>query len=631
MGIVLSCASIGRPEGGPIDETPPRLIGSTPKLNATQSTRTKLRLDFDEYIKLEKPNEKVIISPPQVQQAEIRASGRSVLINLFDTLKSDRTYTIDFSDAIVDNNEGNPLNNFVFSFSTGDVIDTMAVSGTLLDAANLEPIKGMLIGLHSNLEDSAFTTIPLERVSRTDSRGRFTIQGIAPGSYRIFGLQDVDQNFFFSQKSEMIAFNDSIIIPHFEERTRQDTIRIDSVTIDTIISRQYTHYLPDDIILRAFKEEYGVQKFVKSERLTPNKFTLFFGAKADTLPTIKGINFDETDAFVIEKKITNDTINYWIKDSLVYKLDTLAMSMSYLYTDTLNQLVPRTDTLKITVRKSLNKDTEKEKEEDSSRRRRKKKGDDEDDTPKTVFLNMKANVPSSMDVFGHISISFEEPIREYDPAAFHLKMKVDSLWNDVAFNIEQDTANIKMYNVYPANEWKSQGEYEFSLDSIAFVGLYGLHTDKVKQAFKVKSIEEDYGAIFFNISGVKFEHAFVQLLDGQDKVVRTRPVVDNQADFYFLAPGKYCARLVVDKNKNGVWDTGNYEAGIQPEEVYYYWQVVELRVRQEFEQDWNLTDRTLDRQKPDEMKKQKPDEQKKRRTNTTNRNRNQGQNRNRNF
>ena len=357
LGAMLySCASIGRPDGGPYDETPPRFIGSTPEAGALNNKRAKVSLMFDEFIKLEKATEKVVVSPPQIQQPEIKASGKRIQVNLLDSLKPNTTYTIDFSDAIVDNNEGNPLGNFAFTFSTGTEIDTMEVAGTMLDASNLEPIKGMLVGLHSNLNDSAFNKLPFDRVARTDSRGRFSIRGVAPGKYRIYGLMDADQNFTFNQKSEMIAFHDSLIIPRMEERIRMDTAWVDSLTYDTIVEKKYMHYLPDDVILRAFKELNYSQYLIKSERLVPHKFTFYFAGKADTLPVLKGLNFDEKDAFVIEKNQRNDTIHYWVKDSLLFKQDTLAMSLTYLYTDTLNQLVPRTDTLNLVSKQKYKKE-----------------------------------------------------------------------------------------------------------------------------------------------------------------------------------------------------------------------------------------------------------------------------------
>ena len=600
--MLYSCASIGRPDGGPYDETPPRFIGSTPAAGALNNQRTKVSPLFDEFIKLEKATEKVVVSPPQVQQPEIKASGKRIQVNLLDSLKANTTYTIDFSDAIVDNNEGNPLGNFTFTFSTGTQIDTMEVSGTVLDASNLEPIKGILVGLHSNLNDSAFTKLPFDRVARTDSRGRFSIRGVAPGKYRIYGLMDADQTFTFNQKSEVIAFNDSLIIPRMEERIRMDTAWVDSLTYDTIVERKYMHYLPDDLILRAFKEFNYSQYLIKSERLVPQKFTFYFAGQADTLPTLKGLNFDERDAFVIEKNPRNDTIHYWVKDSLLFKQDTLAISLTYLYTDTLNQLVSRTDTLNLVSK-------QKYKKEEPEKKKKKKKKDEEDEPEPTKFLPVNVGAPSSMDVYGSISLTFDEPIARFDSAAIHLKEKVDTLWKDIPFEFEQDSLNLKRFNLY--YDWEPGNEYEFSVDSTAFHGIYGLFTDKIKQGFKVRKLEE-YASITFLVTGAD-STAFVELLDAQDKVVRQRRLTDGgYADFYFLNPGKYCARLVNDRNGNGIWDTGNFEKGEQPEEVYYYNMILEPKANWDLDkQSWDIHAIPLDKQKLDELKKQKPDEDKK--------------------
>lgn len=595
--LMYSCANIGNPDGGAYDETPPKFLKSTPAMGALNNTRKKVTLEFDEYIKLEKASEKVVVSPPQIEMPDIKQNGKHITIDLKDSLKANTTYTIDFSDAIVDNNEGNPLGNFAFTFSTGAEIDTMEVSGTLLEASNLEPVKGMLVGLHSNLTDSAFTKLPLERVARTDSRGHFTIRGIAPGTYHIFGLQDMDQDFAFSQKSEALAFNDSVIIPRFEERMRYDTIWQDTLTIDTIMESKYTHYLPDHVLLRSFKETNPVQYLTKSERLNPHKFTLYFTAPADTLPTIKGLNFNEEDAFLIEKSLKNDTINYWVKDSLLYKKDTLSMSVDYLYTDTLGKLVPRTDTLYMA--------TKKYKGGGEQPKKKKKKKDDEPEP--TVFLTVSVDAPSAMDVYKNIRLNFDEPVASFDSAAIHLEQKVDSLWKDVSFAFQQDTSQLRSFELV-AN-WEPGQEYKFRVDSTAFHGLYGLFTDKIEQSFKVRSLEE-YGAIYFNIAGAD-SIAFVELLDGQDKPIRHAKVVDGQADFYYLNPGKYYARLVNDTNGNGVWDTGSYAEKRQPEMVYYYPQELELKANWELEQDWNVTAVPLDKQKLDNLKKQKPDEDKK--------------------
>lgn len=619
---LYSCASIGRPDGGAYDETPPRFVGSNPTPGALNNSQKKVVIEFDEFIKLEKPGEKIVISPPQVQQPEIKANGKKVVINLQDTLKPNTTYTIDFSDAIQDNNEGNPLSDFGFTFSTGTQLDSMTLSGIVLNAANLEPVKGMLVGLHSDLADSAFTTKPFDRVGRTDSRGRFIIRGVASGKYHIFGLQDADQNFCYSQPTEVIAFEDSLIIPSMEQRLRADTVWKDSLTVDTIRQVNYTHFLPDNVILRCFKERTYSQRLIKSERLEPRKFSFYFSATADSLPLLKGLNFDETDAFIVEMPTGRiDTLTYWIRDSLVYEIDTLKMSLSYLYTDTLNQLVPRTDTLKLVSKlrpkseKELEKEREKrEKELEKARKKAEKEG--KEYVEPTVFLPVEVYAPGSMDVYDYISFTFKEPLASASSDAIHLRQKVDTLWKDVAFDFLPDSLNLLRYNVYA--DWEPGESYSLEVDSVAFYGIYGLFTDKVKKDFKVKKLEE-YGQIFYNVSGAD-SLAFVELLDGQDKVVRTVPVVDGKADFYFLNPGKYSARLINDANGNGVWDPGNYKEKRQPEEVFYYPQVIELKANFELTQTWGIKEKPLDKQKPDELKKQKPDEDKKN-NNRNNRNR----------
>ena len=207
--LIVACASIGSPDGGIFDETPPKVVSCSPADRSLQNTGRKMQIRFDEYIKLENANEKVIVSPPQLEPANIRADGKSVKITLYDSLQENTTYTIDFSDAIVDNNEGNPMGNYTYSFSTGTEIDTMEVSGAVLNAQDLEPIKGILVGLYpldSLFSDSILSTKPFTRVSRTNGSGRFCIKGIKAGKYRAFALEDKDGDFLFSQKSERIAF-----------------------------------------------------------------------------------------------------------------------------------------------------------------------------------------------------------------------------------------------------------------------------------------------------------------------------------------------------------------------------------------------------------------------------------------
>ena len=610
--VAYSCASIGTPDGGPYDEDPPKFVGSTPSLRSINNKKQKIELEFDEFIKLEKPAEKVIFSPPQMEQPELKVVGKKVSVEYLDTLRDSTTYTIDFSDAIVDNNEGNPMGNFSFSFSTGNQIDTMEVAGTVLLAEDLDPVMGIQVGLHKDLNDSAFSTKPFDRVSRTDSRGRFSIRGVAPGKYRIYALKDGNQNYLYDSKTEMVAFYDSIIIPDMMPATRQDTLWKDTLTIDTIMTVNYTRFLPDTLVLRAFKAENDRQYLTNSQRDKENHFILTFSAKNDTLPTIKGLNFDEKDAFVIETTSRNDSICYWIKDSLIYMMDTLAIQLDYLYTDTLNQLVPTTDTLylanKLTRAQKEKLQKEEEEKKEKERKKREKKGL-EPEKEAMKFLSMKVDAAGTFDIFNNIVLSFDEPLASIDTSAIHMEVKVDTLWQSTPFVFEADSVLPRTYQILA--QWEPEKEYQLTIDSAAIVGLYGLHTNKVQQTLKVKKLDE-YGTLLLNLVGAP-EHSVVELLDNNGKVIRKQAVTkENTADFYFLNPGtKYYIRLLADRNGNGIWDTGNYEKGIQPEKVYYFPKVWEMKANFEFEETWNIHEVPVDRQKLDEIKKQKPEQEKK--------------------
>lgn len=357
--LLMACANMGTPDGGPYDETPPTIVGTHPRFGATTASTRKITLRFSENIKLENASEKVVVSPPQLNQPEIYTSGKQITIELMDSLKPDMTYTIDFADAIEDNNEGNPMGDYAFTFSTGERLDTFQLSGYVLNAEDLEPIKGILVGLYAadslsdGIPDSIFRTQPLQRISRTDSRGHFVAKGLDPTcSYRVFALKDMDQDFAFSQKSEQIAFNNQLYSLRSAPDVRYDTVWHDSIYYDSIVPVPYTHFYPDDIVLRAFTEEGQARAFLKSERPELERFTLYFTAPDSLESIVRGLDFDARDAFVREKTEGNDTLTYWLRDSLIYNRDSLQVTVDYRATDTLGQLQWQTDTLLLVSRQS---------------------------------------------------------------------------------------------------------------------------------------------------------------------------------------------------------------------------------------------------------------------------------------
>ena len=612
---LVACASIGTPDGGPYDEEPPVLLKATPVLNATGVSVAKITLEFDENVTLENAFENVVVSPPQLQMPEIKYSGKKIMVELFDTLKPNTTYSVDFGNAIVDNNERNPYENFAYVFSTGDAVDTLAVSGVVLNAADLEPIKGMIVGLHSCLDDSAFTKLPFERVSRTDSRGRFTIKGIAPGKYRVYALSDANQNYLFDQKSEAVAWLPTVIEPHAAPAVRPDTIWRDSVTIDTIRYINYTRFMPDDLVLRVFKEDFMSQYLVKQTRDQHNKLALFFAAPNNTLPRLEGLDFDLTDAYILEKSARMDTLVYWLKDSMLYRNDTLALKLTYRVVDEAGDSIDRNDTLFVSAKRrweAVLKQQQKKHEEDMKNFMRKAKNSPDYDeenppvyVPKTKVLPVRFSGSNSMDLNAVCRFTFEEPLLSVDASKISVALKVDTLWTPVDMVFRQDSTNIRRYEMFA--EWRPEETYMVTADSAAFKGLYGGVSEKFTREMTFKSLDE-YAVLYVNIAGV-LNNGILQLLDARENVVMEQKTENGHCTFYFIKPGTYYMRLIFDANGNGKWDTGDFEKGIQPEHVSYYHHALDLRALFEYTQDdWDIGT-PLNEQKPLDITKQKPDKE----------------------
>lgn len=611
LAMVCSCAKMGQPDGGWYDETPPAIVRTSPADQGVNIKAKKINIYFNEYIQVDNPTEKVVISPPQIEQAEIKPSGKKIEVELKDSLKPNTTYTIDFSDAISDNNENNPLGNYTFTFSTGDHIDTMQVAGYVLNAENLEPIKGILVGLYNNLSDTIFTKEPMLRVSRTDSRGHFVIKGVAPGDYRIYALQDADNNYYFNQKSEQLAFTHDIITPTFKPDIRQDTLWRDSLHIDSIARVPYTHFLPDDIVLRAFTEVQTDRYLIKSERNEPDHFTLFFSYGDSLLPQIRGLNFNEQDAFITELSEKRDTITYWLRDTMLVNQDTLRMELKYMATDTLGVLRLQTDTMDILSKQPYEKRMKQKQdkyEEWKKKQERAKKRDKPYETEMPAeLLEPKYNVASEPDPDQNITIEMPAPLANVDTSCVHLYSKYDTLWYRSPFVLRPKEGVNRTYELL--GEWRPGIEYSLEIDTMAFTDIYGKTTAPFKQGFKVKT-EDSYATLMFDITGMADTTVVVQLLNTSDAMVKETSTTNGRAEFYYIKPGTYYARMYVDSNKNGKWDTGDYAADRQAETTYYYPEKIECKEKWDLTLTWNPMSRSLDRQKPLEITKQKPEKEK---------------------
>lgn len=604
VALLSACASIGRPEGGPRDVDPPVYVRSNPAPGTVRFNKNNIEAFFNENIKLEDVMNKVVVSPAQKMTPQISANGRRLSILLRDTLMENTTYTLDFSDAIRDLNEGNILDGFALDFATGDTIDTLRISGMVLQASNLEPAQGMLVGVYDNLDDSAITTLPMLRIAKTNQLGQFTIRNLKPGTYNIFALNDMNRDYHWD-RSEDIAFYPEPITPTVENITVTDTLRAADGS-DSIVTRPGVRYLPNDILLTWFNEEYSTQYLKDYQRADSNRISINMATKADSLPRLTIVNgpnvgrrLDAPDASVLNHSATLDTLDYWITDPAIIGQDSLLIATEYMRTDTLDNLSWTTDTLRFYLKASQKAKPEKKK--------KKKKDDEEeaDTVPKLTFTNITIG-SGTQEVFLPLAIKMEQPVKNIVPHTWHLEELQDSNWVMLPETklMADTTGRIMNYAIdYP---WKLGTKYRVTVDSAAVHTIYGLFNKPVKQEFTVRAAEE-YSTVIFNLKGLPDSTAIVaQLLNSSDAPVRTVRAVNNVAKFEYVLPGTYYARAWVDNDGDGKWTTGNIQDKRLPEDVYYFPKKINLKKNWDISNDWDLNELAVDMQKPSAIKKNKP-------------------------
>lgn len=587
-----ACANRGYPEGGPKDTTPPKVVGETPPSYTTNFNKKRVSIYFDEYIQLKDINGKFIISPPQKKSPKVRLMGKYVQVDFVDSLRPNTTYSLDFADAIVDNNEGNPLGFYRYVFSTGNTIDSLELSGNVVNAESGEPVLNMFVLLYENHADS----LPLKElpsyVARTDSSGFFRLTNLRDTTYRIVALGDNNRDYKYTPEGEMFAFLDTFVRPVVIPMERHDTItRIDSIvgkdtiTSDSIFTVRFLAYGPNNLYLRLFTEDLTQLYMVNDDRKERERLEFIFSIPAqndfqitlwDTLATEPL----PEDWYIKEYSAGNDTISIWIKDSTVYKRDTLHFIVNYLRTDSLGR--------------SLYADTNRYVFRDKPENKRGKKKD-EPKTPQMKFLTINSNASGEFDKNRRVTVSFDRPIHREDVEHIQLLQKVDTLWEPKEFKLIEDPLKIRQF--YVDTELEFEKEYMLKVDSGMIYDIYGRHNNKLERAFKIRP-EEYYGKIMLNMKGVQGD-VIVQLYKSDagksDNGKRKYAVVaekkinkDELVTFDFLQEGKYKLRAILDKNGSGKWDTGLYLQNRQPEEIIYL--PVEINVKQnfDFEQEFDL-------------------------------------------
>lgn len=599
--LVAACASMGRPEGGPRDYNPPVFIKSTPVPGELNVTPTKIELTFDENVELDDAFNKVIISPVMKTTPVVRAQGKRVTVDLRDTLLPNTTYTLDFADAIKDLNEGNIIDGFAIDFSTGGELDTLRISGMVFEGRTLEPAQGMTVAVTDNLSDTALTKVPFQRIARTNQLGQFTVRNLKPGRYRVYAINDVNRDNLWD-RSEDVAFYDLVVEPSASRQMVTDTIIRPDGT-DSTFMRETTVYSQSDILLTWFNEDYKPQYVKDYKRPDRRRLDLVMGARGDSLPVINLIKDTKSlpagQWALISSNSRCDSVTMWINDRQVYETDSLKVSVEYMLPDSVG--VPRlhTDTLLMAWRepkKKVDKDPVKQAKADSIA------------AAEAMIFNIVARSATSHELKQPLVLEIPRPILSVDTTMLHLEELVDTVWTPLSLPPVSPgmPKPLTTRNIY--RDWAPGAKYRLMIDSAAISDIYGAVNKPFKHEFTVKKIE-DYANLRFTLSPVRPDTMpmILELLNGSDQPVRTaRADASGIATLKLVTPGTYYARVFIDANNNGEWDTGSIDLKLQPEEVAYYNKKIDLRANWDNELTWNIYTIPLDQQKPGAIKKNKP-------------------------
>ncbi len=573
--IISSCANPGMPVGGAKDTIPPVLVRTDPGYKSVNFKGNNVKLTFNEYIAMEEISEALVISPPMIKKPIIRTKSKTLVIEFNEDLKDSTTYSLDFKNSIADNNEKNGLENFRFSFSTGNVFDSLRVTGRLMNAFNLEPVDKGLVLLHRNLHDSAVYSVRPDYIAKTDKEGVFMIDNIAPGKYHLLSLTDGNTNLLYDEGAEEMAFEDSLIIPSAKYVEEVDTI---FTKTDTIVVYGHTDFFPLPVYLRQFTENIFDQYLKTSTRDTRYKCTFVFNESVKDSFQLNLIENNATNWYQIEYNENADSLIVWIADTTVARIDTLLMEVCYLQLDSLSKLYLQRDTVAMNFVDKVD-----------DRPKKKKKSEDEEEIPEPVVqFNWQTNISSSVvELNENIGITAAEPVSLFDSTKIVLYLAEDSLKKPLIFKFEKDTTEYRKYNIL--YQWEPETNYTLEIDSAASTNIFGVTSRKLTTKFSGRA-EDYYGTVSLKFTCVEMP-IIVQLVtnSANEKVVAEKMIEKNGSVLFdYLKPEKYIVKVIYDKNGNGKWDTGSYQDKVQPERVSYINEVIKVRSNWEKEYSWDL-------------------------------------------
>jgi len=555
--ILPRCANPTTPIGGPKDIAPPEVITCSPPNFSTSFNVKTIHIEFNEFISLKATGNEVLLSPPMPEKPEVKARGKSIIVDFGDTLRPETTYILVFESAISDITENNILPEFRYVWSTGNYLDSLTISGSVTDAYTLQPVADCFVFLYSAFHDSIPADslpylIPPEYLTKTNSEGKFRFTNLRHEAFLLFALEDQSSDNLYNLPSERIAFADSLVIPW------PMTVPVPSdsaVQTDTV--QPAPEPIKKTIQLKLFQEIDSAQVLLKSEWLRKDLFRLSFRFPVKQL-LLTPLNSDSSASWYLpEFSDKKDTINIWltesVPDTLVFRIDA-------------DETLTDTVTL-VTTPKQV---------------RRKQSSDDSEKTPE---IGISWNTPGgTLNHFTtNLTAQFSYPVKWYDPTRIKLIRENDTVIPEVVFT---DTLRRFMQIRHP---WQEDKSYALLIPDSSVVSYNDLTQDTIRYAFRtVKS--RDLGSLIINVITDSITSPYIiLLLDDKGKEIATKTLSkDSKLIFPYIKPGKYQIKAILDSNHNGRWDTGIYLKKKQPERVFLFPKSLEIRGNWEVEEDWIL-------------------------------------------
>ena len=572
-----SCANTkASPTGGPKDTIPPVLTGLTPAWGDTAFPLTggSIRLKFNEYTVV-KDQAGILLSPPHKKKPKTKVKGKEIVVTFQDTLRPNTTYTIDFGNGLADNNEGNLFPKFVYSFSTGDTLDSMYITGTVLDAESLVPVKGAFVSLYREWRDSSTMLLLPDAAGRTDDWGFFSIRNIKPGPYWIYASTDENKDYLYNLGEEKIGFLDSAITPTLVMRDSiYELMGFDMK--DTLACQARKSQFE----LSVFKEFYSTQFIKDKGRKDERCGYVTFGAPDVQMSSFQILGVDSTD-IILQYSPKRDSFVFWLNSKYPPE-DSLFMTVSYMKTDSTGNLALTTENLAAAVSK------EKAAKAKTEEGRKAAEAD--------TLTDLKLTVTDTNVEQDGITLEFSVPIIEmHMDSIVLLTTNTRNQTDTSSFTFIQDTSNMMRYVLQNTEAYKPGYKYSLSIPMGTFWDVYGRKNKAEKKDFQLPNTE-NLNSLTVNLRGTGGKRYIIELTDeGRKKVFRKYEVLED-GTFYFpyLSDGKYAIRLTEDRNNNGLFDTGNLLKWQQAErmklfKLYDGSTAIEIKEQMEITQDIDLT------------------------------------------